>query len=113
MEDNTKLIESLLDRATEYGKTSFEIVKLKTIDKTVDVVSSFIPRVFVFAFLVSFLLFANFGLALWLCEILGKIYFGFFVVAAFYAFVALILRVFLHKWMKKIAFNQIIKLILK
>jgi len=113
MEDNIKLIEVLIDKATEYGKTSFEIVKLKTIDKTVDIVSSFIPPTIIFVFIAFFLIFANLGLALWLSEILGKIYFGFFVVAAFYAFIALFLRVFLSKWMKKIAENQIIKVILK
>jgi len=113
MEENIKLIESLLDRVTDYGKTSYEIVKLKTIDKTVDVVSSFIPPIIFFVFFLFFLLFANFGLAFWLGEIFGKVYFGFLIVAAFYALVVLVLRLFLHKWIKKIAFNQIIKLILK
>ena len=37
MEDNAKLIESLLERAVEYGKTSLELVKLKALDKTSDV----------------------------------------------------------------------------
>jgi hypothetical protein len=48
MEENKKLIESLLEKATEYGKTSFELVKLKALDKTSDVVSSFIPHSVVF-----------------------------------------------------------------
>ena len=49
MEDNAKLFESLLERATEYGKTSYELVKLKALDKTSDVVSSFIPHSIVFS----------------------------------------------------------------
>jgi len=38
-----KLLELLLERATDYGKTSLELVKLKTIDKTTEIVSSLIP----------------------------------------------------------------------
>ena len=34
MEDNAKLIESILERTAEYGKTTFELVKLKALDKT-------------------------------------------------------------------------------
>ena len=74
MEDNAKLIESLLERAAEYGKTSFELVKLKALDKTSDVVSSFIPHSVVFVLIASFMLFLNLGLAFWLGEILGKTY---------------------------------------
>ena len=48
MEDKTNIFESLLERASDYGKTSYELVKLKAVDKTSDVVSSFIPHTVVF-----------------------------------------------------------------
>ena len=41
MEENTKILESLIESATEYGKTSIELVKLKVLDKTTDVNSFF------------------------------------------------------------------------
>ncbi len=113
MEENPTLIESLLEKATEYGKASYELVKLKTLDKTSDVVSSFIPSAIVFVFIVSFLVFLNIGLAIWLGEIMGKIYFGFFVVAAFYGVIACIIHFFMHKWIKNKIGNLIIKRILK
>ena len=97
MEDNTKLIESLLERVAEYGKTSYELVKLKALDKSSDVVSSLIPHSVVFVLIASFMLFFNLGLAFWLGEILGKICFGFFVVAAFYVVTAIVLHFFMHK----------------
>ena len=112
MEDNAKLIETLLERATEYVKTSYELVKLKSIDKATDVVSSFIPGTVVFVLIILFLLFSNLGLAFWLGEILGKTYFGFFVVAAFYAIVAIVLHFFMHKWIKRKIGNYIIKKVL-
>jgi hypothetical protein len=113
MIDNEKMIESLLERATEYGKTSFELVKLKAFDKTSDVVSSFIPHSVVFVVIVSFLLFLNLGLAFWLSEILGNTFNGFFVVAAFYGIAGIILHFFLHKWIKGLIRNYIIKQLLK
>ena len=113
MEDNTKLLESLLERATEYGKTSFELVKLKTIDKTTDVVSSLVPHSVVFVLIASFMLFLNLGLALWLGDILGKPFYGFFVVAAFYFLAGIIIHFFMHNWIKKLVGNYFIKRVLK
>jgi hypothetical protein len=113
MEENTKLLESLLERATEYGKTSFELVKLKTIDKTTDVVSSMVPHFVVFVLIASFLLFLNLGIAFWLGEILGKIFYGFFVVAAFYVLAGVVIHFFMHKWIKKVVGNYFIKRLLK
>jgi hypothetical protein len=113
MESNAKLIESLLERVADYGKTSYELVKLKALDKSSDVVSSFIPKAVVLVFMASFLLFFNLGLAFWLGEILGNIYFGFFVVAAFYGIAALVIHFFMHKWLKKVVGNSIIKQVLQ
>jgi len=113
MEDNANLLESLLEKATEYGKTSYELVKLKALDKSSDIVSTIVPRFVVIALLSSFLLFLNLGLALWLGEILGKTFYGFFVVAAFYGFTGLIIHFFMHKRLKKIVSNYFIKKVLK
>jgi hypothetical protein len=113
MEDNAKLIESLLEKAADYGKATYELVKLKTLDKTSDAVSSFIPHTVVFILIGLFLLFFNLGLALWLGEILGKTYFGFFAVAAFYGIVGIVLHFFMHKWLKKVICNYLIKNVLK
>jgi hypothetical protein len=113
MEDNTKLLESLLESATEYGKSTIELVKLKTLDKTTDVVSSLVPQSLVFILISTFLLFLNLGLALWLGDILGKAFYGFFVVAAFYIVVGSIIHLFMHKWIKKHVGNYIVKRILK
>ena len=113
MKENSKLFETLIERATDYGKTSYELAKLKTIDKASDIASSILPRWLVLVLCVTFMLFLNVGLALWIGELMGKTYFGFFIVAAFYAFMALIVNVFLHNWLKSIARNCIIKLILK
>ena len=113
MEDNAKLIESLLEKAAEYGKSSFELAKLKALDKTSDVISSFIPHSVFFVLIASLVFFFSLGLAFWLGEILGETCFGFFVVAAFYGITAIVLYLFMHKWLKKRICNYIIKQVLK
>ena len=113
MEENIKMIETLLEKATEYGKTSFELIKLKTLDKTTDIVSTLIPQSFVFIAIMSFILFINIALALWLGDILGKVFYGFIAVAALYGFSAIVIHFFLHKWIKKHIRNSIIKMVLK
>lgn len=113
MESNAKLIEALLEKVSDYGVTSFELVKLKALDKTSDAVSSFVPHLFVFIVITVFVLFINLGIAFWLGDILGKIYFGFMVVAGFYAIIGLILHFFMHQWLKKVVWNLIIKIVLK
>jgi hypothetical protein len=113
MEDNVKLIGSLLENATDFGKTSFEVVKLKVLEKTSDVASSVIPHSIVFILVASFLVFLNLGLAFLLGEILGKIYYGFFLVTAFYGIAGIVVHFFMHQWLKKIIRDYIIKLALK
>lgn len=113
MENKADLIEALVDKATEYGKTSIELIKLKALDKTTDIVSSFIPFSVVILLVATFFLFLNLGLALWLGEILGKPFYGFFVVAAFYVFAGIVIHFFLHKWIKKLVGNYFIKRVLK
>lgn len=109
MEDTSKSLESLLERAADYGATSYELVKLKALDKTTDSASSFLSHIVVVVILVSIILFLNLGAALWLGDILGKIYLGFLAVAAFYVIVAFVAHVILQKWIKKMFYNYIIK----
>ena len=113
MEDNVKLIESLLESVAEYGKSSYELVKLKSLDKTSTLVSSLIPHSVVLILILLFLFFLNLGLAFWLGEILGRTFYGFFVVAAFYGIMGLVLHLFMHRWLKSVICNYIIKQFLK
>lgn len=113
MESNAKLIEALLGKVTDYGVTSFELVKLKALDKTSDAVSTFVPHLVVFVIITVFMLFINLGIAFWIGDILGKIYYGFLIIAGFYAFIGVVLHFFMHQWIKKVICNYIIRIVLK
>jgi hypothetical protein len=113
MEDKTNLLDSLLESATDYGITSFELIKLKALDKSTDIISSLIPLSFFILLIASFLLFLNLGIAFWLGELLGKLFYGFFLVAGFYILAGIIIRFFLYKWIKKLVGNYFVKQMLK
>ena len=108
MEDKTSFIEPLIERAEAYGKTSIELIKLKAINKTTDFISTGVSRsivVFVFS---MFLILTNFGIAIWLGDLLGKLYYGFFCVAGFYAIIGSVLYFLLFNWVKKLISNSLI-----
>jgi hypothetical protein len=113
MDDKADLLETLIDRATDYGKASFDLAKLKALDKTTDIVSSIVPASLFILLVSAFFFFLNMGIALWLGDILGKMFYGFFVVAGFYILVGLIIHFFLNKWIKRLVGDYFIKRILK
>jgi hypothetical protein len=113
MEDKAKLLESLLNSATDYGVTTYELIKLKALDKTADVVSSVVPHSVVLILLSSFMLFLNLGIAFWFGEILGKLFYGFLIIAGFYLITGSIIYFLLYKWIKKTVCNYVIKQMLK
>jgi hypothetical protein len=101
MEEQLKNFDSLVEKAEAYGKTSVELIKLKTVDKVADGTSSVVAWSAVIIALILFFISLNFGVALWLGQLMGEIYSGFFVVAGFYGLVGLILYIFRNKWIKK------------
>lgn len=100
--------ELLFEILKDYGKTSYELYRLKTISKTTEVVSTFVSRGAVVIVLSMFLVFASIGLALLLGDLLGKAYLGFFCVATFYIVLGVVLFYFLHNFIKRKVSNSII-----
>ena len=112
MEENAKLVKSLLERAVDYGKTTYELEKLKLVDKGSVVAFSFFFHSVVFFLATISLLFISLGTAFWLGMILGKTFYGFLIVAGFYGITGIVFYLCMYKWLKKIVCNLIIKRIL-
>lgn len=106
-------IELLFDRVEDYSKTTLELFKLKAIDKSADVVSSLVSRLTILLVVALFIIIINIGVALWLGEILGKSYYGFFVIGGLYALIAILLHAFRHPWLKTPVSDNIIMQMLK
>ena len=113
MEPQASLIESLVERVETYGKTTFELSKLKVLETTTHVAASLTSRLSVIVVIFLFALVLNIGIALLLGELLGKLYYGFFAVAGFYFITGIILHFFLRKWIKKTVSNLIIKQVIQ
>ena len=113
METQVRLIESLFERVEGYAKTTYELTKLKLLHKTINVANILIPRLSVIIMISLFALVLSIGIALLLGELLGKSYYGFFIVAGFYLVAAMVLHFFLQKWIKKPISELIIKQVLQ
>lgn len=93
METETVLIDPvfLIEKTEAYGKLSFELLKLKALDKTANISATIISRIFLAIILSLFVMMSNIAVALWLGTLLGKNYYGFFIVASCYGIMAVIL----------------------
>lgn len=112
MEYQENFMEPLIARAEEYGRTSFELVKLKALNQSTKLLSTFISRSIFLLTLSMFLIVATIGVALWLGDLLGKTYYGFFCVAGFYAIIGVVLYFFLHNSIKRSVSQSIISTML-
>src|SRR5690349_19665478 len=101
METPGSIIETLFEKAEAYSKTSFELGKLKSVETSASVLTYLVSRLSVIITICLFTLTVNVGIALWLGELLGKSYYGFFIVAGFYGIVGLVFHLFLHRWIKE------------
>ena len=109
MDNQANFLEPLIEKAKVYGKTSMELYMLKAIDKTSEISSTIISRLFTFLILTLFVVMASFGIAYWLGDVLGRVYYGFLCVGGFYFVLGVIMYFFLHNWMKESTSNSIIK----
>lgn len=109
MEGKAAIVESLLERTEAFAKTSVDLFKLRALDKTADVASTIVSRLVVVIVVAILTLLLNVGIALWIGDALGKSYYGFFIVAAFYALLWLILALFKDAILETPVRNSIIR----
>ena len=90
MESAVSLLEPILESSRQYGKTSLEILRLKSLDKSADILSLLISRLFFLVIVLIFLISLNIAIALWLGDILGRAYYGFLIITLFYGIVGVL-----------------------
>ena len=113
MKDKVILVEMLFDKVEQYCNTTVELYKLKAIEKSADVFSSLTSRIIVLIIITLFFLFFTIGIALYIGELLGKSYYGFFAVSAFYAVLAIIFFIMRKPFLESIFNDYIIRQIFK
>jgi hypothetical protein len=108
MNNNVTQVEMLFDKAEEYSKTTIELLKLKAIRKSADVISSLISKAVITISVALFIFILNIGVALWLGKLTGENYYGFFIVAVAYLLLALFFSTFKKNWIKTSIKNKFI-----
>jgi|ERR1700679_3665903 hypothetical protein len=113
MENTKNDLELLFEKTSDYIETRFNLLKLQTVDKTADVISSLVCILVIGLIFSIFFFTINIGLALWIGTILGKAYYGFFIISAFYIIVGSIIYFLRNKLIKTGISNLIIRKLLK
>lgn len=108
-EQQTGVLESLFDRTTDYIETRVDLVKLKAIRKSSEVVSSLVSAIVLAVTFTFFLLLLTIALSLLIGECIGNASAGFFIMAAFYLIAGLIIYSRRSSWLKTPVINSIIK----
>ncbi len=111
MEAQEDIVTPLLDKLKIFSKNSIELWKLKSMEKILFVFSTLISRVIMGLAIIIALFSTTIALALWLGEILGKLYWGFLMITVLYLLLALILYLF-HKNIRNKVNNTLISLML-
>lgn len=106
-------IGSLFEDAKAFGKTNVDLFKLKVADRASDIISSLASYFLVILVLSVFVIILNIGIALWLGALLGKSYYGFFILAGFYLTIGLIFFNRRDKWFQGPIGDMIVKKIFK
>ena len=83
-------VEKLLHRVEDYCTTSFELFKLKSVRKVAGVIATVAAQLVTLIIATLAVLIVSIGVALWVGETLGKLYYGFFAVGGFYVLAAIL-----------------------
>jgi hypothetical protein len=105
-------VEKLIEKMSVYSKTSVEVYTLSAVYKTANIYSSLAVKLVLSIVVALFFLFLSIGLSLWIGSLLGKAYYGFFIVASVYLLVFLLIYIFRNSWIKRAASNFIISTLL-
>lgn len=100
MENQPNAIGSLFENAGAYLETRIDLLKLKAVSKSSDIMSSIVSRLVILVFLFFGIFILNIGLSMWLGSLLGQVFYGFFAVGGFYILLAILAIVFKGKWIK-------------
>lgn len=108
MESAIKNLEAIVNNTVDLVETKTEIWKLKAVEKISETVSSLISIIAIVLLAGVAIIILSFGVAYWIGNELGNVYYGFFIVAGFYALVGVILYFLRRKLIKTPLSNLII-----
>ena len=97
----TESYQLLIDKAKEFLFTKTEIIRLKWVGKSTDVISLVMVKLFLLVVGMISLIFFSIACALIMAKLSGSYELGFSLVGGFYAILLFILYIGRNKWLKK------------
>jgi len=109
MENKPTSVEELFYKLKDYGETRIDLFKLKAINKISSFLSTLIVSVFLIVLLFLVLICITVGFGLLIGGWLGNIFWGFFIMAAIYIIIGLVLYSSRNKLLKQPVSDRLIK----
>lgn len=109
MENKPTSVEELFYKLKDYGDTRLDLFKLKAINKVSSFMSTLIVSVILIVLLFLVLICITIGLGLLIGGWLGNIIWGFFIMAAIYIIIGLVLYTGRNKLLKRPVSDKLIK----
>lgn len=113
MEERATILESLVENAGQYTKSSIELLKLKALEKSANMLSFLVSKLILLIAISCITMLVNIGAALWIGKLIGNSFCGFFIVAAFYSIVVIVISAYNKQLLKDPLCNYIISHIRK
>jgi len=109
MEQRATIIESIIENTESYTRNQLELIELRTIRKVARAASSVASGIGAVIFIMFFITVLNIGLSIMIGDYLGKLYYGFFIIAGFYLLLTIIVIAFRRSLIGSPVSNLIIK----
>jgi membrane protein insertase Oxa1/YidC/SpoIIIJ len=112
MESKPTNVEELFQKLKDYAEVRMQLFKLKAINRVSGLMSSFVSVIILIILFSMAIIFISIAVALLIGEWLGHNYYGFFIVAAIYVIIGLIIYTMRDKLIKgKVASSMIKEMI--
>lgn len=109
MDNATNHLESIFESAEAYGKTTLELIKLRSLQISTSVISSVLAQMVVFAILFMCVLVISVGIAFLLGQWLHNVPYGFLIVGGGYLIGGVLAHLFLPQWIRKRVTHAVLK----
>lgn len=109
----SEMLDGFKHQFKSYMSTCYELYALKALQKVSIAAASILIVAMLALFVILLLVFVGIGLAIWLNETMAHTFCGFFIVAGFYALLAVLVYAFRKKWIRRTIQDGIICEMLK
>jgi hypothetical protein len=109
MERENGLLAVFTQKINEYLDTNIELIKLKLADKSASMLSEMATMIAILLALTLAMGIVSVGLALLLGSMLGRLYYGFFLLGGLFGLVVFLAWIFRDRWIRTPLGNIILK----